>query len=180
MATFGQRLTGGMANRVVVTTAAIPRAEAIIVPVTPLEPRWWDEGPLRVRGQLPPALLALLQLARSERTGLRSVAGTALWEGCRASSDDDPAVTQHGWVLLDGPVLLAARLMVPVAVTSLRARGQSPDPPGLALVRRALSDAEQDDRVAWSARPLGRLIDLTMVRASLTLPNAMLRATVPD
>ncbi|MGP8160102.1 MAG: hypothetical protein ACLQGJ_02590 [Candidatus Dormibacteria bacterium] len=180
MATFGQRLAGGMADRVVLATSAIPRGENAIIPVAPLEPRWWDEGPLRLRRQLPPTLQALLRLAMSDWIGLRSLARTALWEACREPSDDDLVAGQDGWALLDGPTLLAVHLMLPPAMSPPSAPDPPADPRSSALVRRALSDAARDDRVGWSAHSHGRLIELSMLRASLALPDIILRAGAPD
>jgi hypothetical protein len=174
--TFGQRLTGGMADRVVVATSALPLGEKTIVPVAPLESRWWDEGPLRPRGQLSPTLQALLQLTVSDWIGLRSLARTALWEACRDPSNDDPAAEHDGWALFDGSTLLAIHLSLPPLAGPPSRPGPPPDPRSSALVRRALSEAGRDDRVGWSAHSQGRLIELSMVRASLTLPDAILRA----
>jgi len=179
-AAFGQRLTGGMADRVVVATSPMRRGENALIPVAPLEPRWWDEGPLRLRGQLSPALLALLHLAMSDWIGLRSLARTALWEACREPSLDDPAAEEGGWALLDGPTLLAAHLMLPPAASSPPVPGPPPDPRPSALVRRALSDAAWDDRVGWAVHSQGHLIKLSIVRASFTLPDAVLRAAALD
>jgi hypothetical protein len=180
LATFGQRLTGGMADRVVMATSAIPRGQNAIILVAPLEPRWWDQGPLRFRGQLSPTLVALLQLAVSDWVGLRSLARTALWQACREPANGDLAAEQGGWAVLDGPTILAAHLLLPPAVSSPSAPGPPLDPHSSALVRRALSEAARDDRVGWSAQSQGRLIELSMVRASLTLPDAILRAAAPD
>ena len=174
-AVFGQRLLGGMADRVVVTHSAIPEGENTIIPVAPLEPRWWDEGPLRLWGRLPATLLALVQLAASEWIGLRSLARTALWEACRELPRDDAPAEQDGWALLDGPTLLAAYLMVPPAVASA-APAPLQDPHSSALVRRALAEAARDARVAWSAVSHPDLIELSVVRASLSLPEAILQS----
>jgi hypothetical protein len=179
LATFGQRLTGGMADRVVMATSTIPRGREAIIPVAPLEPRWWDEGPLRLGGRLPPTVLALVQLAASDWVGLRSLARTALWEACRELSDNDLATEQDGWALLDGPTLLAVQLMLPPAVL-FPAPDAAHDPSSSALVRRALSEAARDDRVGWSAHSQGHLTELSMVRASLALPDAILRPAVLD
>jgi hypothetical protein len=174
-AAFGQRLTGGMANRVVVTTTAIPRGEDAIIPVAPIEPRWWDEGQLQLRGEIPPTLFALLQLAESDWIGLRSLARTALWEACREHFGDDAAAEQDGWALLDGPTLLAAHLRLPPAVPS-PAPAPLQDPHSSALVRRALAEASRDGRVAWSVVSHPDLIELSLVRASLSLPEAILQS----
>jgi hypothetical protein len=174
-AVFGQRLLGGMADRVVVTHSAIPEGANAIIPVAALEPRWWDEGPLRLGGRLPPTLLALVQLAASDWTGLRSLARTALWEAWRERLGDETAPEQSGWALLDGPTLLAAHLMVPPAVAAA-APAPLQDPHLSALVRRALAEAAQDDRVAWSAVSHPHLIELLVVRASLSLPDTILQS----
>ena len=174
-AAFGQRLLGGMADRVVVTTTAIPRGEDAIIPVAPLEPRWWDEGQLQLRGEIPPTLFALLQLAESDWIGLRSVARTALWEACREPLGDDTAAEEDGWALLDGPTLLAAHLLLPPAVAS-PAPDLLPDPHSSALVRRALAEAARDARVAWAVVSHPDLIELSLVRASLSLPEAILQS----
>jgi len=179
LATFGQRLTGGMADRVVVATSTIPLGGQAIIPVAPLEPRWWDEGPLRLDGRLPPTVLALVQLATSDWVGLRSLARTALWEACRELSDDDLATEQDSWALLDGPTLLAVQLMLPPGVI-FPAPDAAHDPSSSALVRRALSEAARDDRVGWLAHSQGHLTELSMVRASLALPDAILRPVVLD
>jgi hypothetical protein len=173
-AVFGQRLTGGMADRVVATTMAMPPGEAAIIPVAPLKPRWWDEGPLQFHGRLLPTPLALLLLAASDRIGLRSLARTALWETCREPSEDDAVEDQDGWALFDGSTLLAAHLMVPRAGSS-PAPAPPPEPPSSALVRRALAEAARDARVVWSVVSHPDLIELSVVRASLTLPDAILQ-----
>ena len=173
-AVFGQRLLGGMADRVVVTHSTIPEGENAIIPVAPLEPRWWDEGPLRLCGRLPPTPWALLQLAASDWVGLRSLARTALWEACRELPGDDAAAEQDGWALLDGPTLLAAYLMVPPDVSSATPAPLD-DPRSSALVRRALDEAARDARVAWSVVSHPHLTELSVVRASLTLPDAILQ-----
>jgi hypothetical protein len=175
LATFGQRLTGGMADRVVMATSAIPRGQNAIIPVAPLEPRWWDEGPLRLRGQLSPTLVALLQLAASDWIGLRSLARTALWEACRGSCDGALVAVPDSWALFDGRTLLAGRLMLAPAVSS-RAPDSPPDPHSSALVRRALAEAAEGARFAWSAVSHPDLTELSMVRASLILPEAILRS----
>jgi hypothetical protein len=171
---FGQRLLGGMADRVVVTHSATPGGANAIIPVTALEPRWWDQGPLRLGGRLPPTLMALVQLAASDWIGLRSLARTALWEACRERPGDEPAAEPDGWAVLDGPTLLAAYLMTPPAVASATPV-PLPDPHRSALVRRALAEAAQDARVAWSAVSHHGLVELSMVRASLSLPDTVLR-----
>ena len=176
-AVFGRRLLGGMADRVVVTHSAIPEGENAIIPVAPLEPRWWDEGPLRLGGRLPPTVLALLQLAASDWIGLRSLARTALWEACREPLGDDTAAEEDGWALLDGPTLLAAHLLLPPAVSS-PAPDLLPDPHSSALVRRALAEAVRDARVAWSTVSHFDFIELSAVRASRSLPEAILRSPV--
>jgi hypothetical protein len=173
-AVFGQRLLGGMADRVVVTHSAIPEGENAIIAVAPLEPRWWDEGPLRLGGRLPPTVLALLQLAASDWMGLRSLARTALWEVCRGPLGDDAPSEHDGWALLDGPTLLAAYVMVPPAVESA-APAPLQDLHASALVRRALAEAERDARVAWSAVSHPDLTELSVVRASLSIPEAILQ-----
>ena len=173
-AVFGQRLLGGMADRVVVTHSAIPEGENAIIPVAPLEPRWWDEGPLRLGGRLPPTPWALLQLAASDWVGLRSLARTALWEACRDPHGDETAAEQGGWALFDGPTLLAAYLMIPPKVPSA-APAPLQDPHSSALVRRALAEAARDARVAWSVVSHPDLTELSAVRASLTLPDAILQ-----
>jgi len=174
-AAFGQRLLGGMADRVVVTHSAIPDGANAIISVAALEPRWWDEGPLRLGGRLPPTLLALVQLSASDWTGLRSLARTALWEACRERPGDETAAEQGGWALLDGPTLLAAYLMVPPDVSSA-APTPLDDPHSSTLVRRALNEAARDARVAWSAVSHPDLIELSVVRASLSLPDAILQS----
>jgi hypothetical protein len=174
-AAFGQRLMGGMANRVVVTDSAIPEGGNAIIPVVPLEPRWWDEGPLRVGGRLPPTVLALVQLAEGDWIGLRSLARTALWEACREPFGDDTAAEEDGWALLDGPTLLAAYLLLPPAVPSPDP-DLLPDPHSSALVRRALAEASRDARVAWSVVSHPDLIELSLVRASLRLPEVILQS----
>jgi hypothetical protein len=173
-AIFGQRLLGGMADRVVVTHSAIPEGDNAIIPVAALEPRWWDEGPLRLGGRLPPTLLALVQLAASDWTGLRSLARTALWEAYRERPGDEAAAEQGGWALLDGPTLLAAYLLVPPDVSSA-APTPLDDPHSSTLVRRALDEAARDARVAWSAVSHPDLTELSVVRASLSLPDAILQ-----
>jgi hypothetical protein len=173
-AAFGQRLLGGMADRVVVTHSAVSEGENAIIPVAPLEPRWWDEGPLRLGGRLPPTVLALVQLAASDWIGLRSLARTALWETCRERPGDETAAEQSGWALLDGPTLLAAYLMVPSDVSSA-APTPLDDPHSSALVRRALDEAARDARVAWSVVSHPDLTELSVVRASLSLPDAILQ-----
>ena len=152
-AVFGRRLLGGMADRVVVTHSAIPEGENAIIPVAPLEPRWWDEGPLRFGDRLPPTVLALLQLAASDWTGLRSLARTALWEACRERPGDETAAEQGGWALLDGPTLLAAYLMIPPKVSSATPAPLQ-DPHSSALVRRALADPERHAPVVGATHAL--------------------------
>jgi hypothetical protein len=176
-AAFGQRLLGGMADRVVVTHSAIPDGANAIISVAALEPRWWDEGPLRLGGRLPPTLLALLQLAASDWFGLRSVAHTALWEACRELPGDGAAAEQDGWALLEGPTLLAAYLTGPPEVASA-APAPPQDPHSSALVHRALAEAAQDARVAWSTVSHFDFIELSAVRASRSLPEAILRSPV--
>jgi hypothetical protein len=172
---FGQRLLGGMADRVVVTHSAIPEGDNAIIPVAALEPRWWDQGPLRLGGRLPPTLMALVQLVASDWTGLRSLARTALWEACRERPGDETAAEQDGWALLDGPTLLAAYLIGPPEVASA-APAPPQDPHSSALVRRALAEAAQDACVAWSAVSHPHQIELSVVRASLSLPDTMLQS----
>ena len=172
---FGQRLLGGMADRVVVTHSAIPKDDNAIIPVAALEPRWWDQGPLRLGGRLPPTILALVQLAASDWTGLRSLARTALWQACRERSGDETAAEQGGWALLDGPTLLAAHLIVPPAVAPA-APAPLQDAHSSVLVRRALAEAARDARFAWSAVSHPDLTELSMVRASLNLPEAILQS----
>ena len=174
-AVFGQRLLGGMADRVVVTHSAVPEGETAIIPVAPLEPRWWDEGPLRLGGRLPPTPCGLLQLASSDWVGLRSLARTALWEANRGLLGEDAATEQDGWALLEGPTLLAAYLRVPPAVAAA-APAPLQDSHSSVLVRRALAEAAQDARVAWSAVSHPDLIELSVVRASLSLPDAILQS----
>jgi hypothetical protein len=173
-AAFGQRLTGGMADRVVMATSALPRGQNAVIQVAPLEPRWWDEGPLRLDGRLPPTLLALLLLTASDRIGLRSLARTALWEACRELPDGNAATEQDGWALLEGPTLLAAYLMVPPAVAAATPAPLQ-DAHSSALVRRTLGEAARDARFAWSAVSHPALTELSIVRASLNIPEAILR-----
>ena len=173
-ATFGQRLLGGMADRVVVTHSAIPEGDNAIIPVAALEPRWWDEGPLRPGGRLPPTLLALVQLAASDWTGLRSLARTALWEACRELPGDHAGAEQDGWALLEGPTLLAAYL---IGRPEAAAPAPPHDPHSSALVRRALTEAARDDRVEWSTISRRPLVQLFMTRRSLALPEAVLGAS---
>jgi hypothetical protein len=173
-AVFGQRLTGGMADRVVATTTAAPPGGASVTPVTPLEPRWWNEGPLRLGGRLPPTVLALLLLAASDWIGLRSLARTALWEACRELPEDGRAEAEDGWAILDGSTLLAAHLILPGAMSS-----PAPAPAlkthSSTLVHRALTDAARDDRVVWSTTSRRDLVELSILRPSLALPEAVLR-----
>lgn len=175
-AVFGQRLTGGMADRVVATTTAAPPGEASIAPVAPLEPRWWDEGPLRLGGRLPPTVLALLLLAASDWIGLRSLARTALWEACRELPEDAWAEAEDGWAILDGSTLLAAHLILPGAMSS-PAPAPTLEMPSSTLFHRALTDAARDDRVVWSTTSRRDLVELSILRPSLALPEAILRAS---
>jgi len=177
--TLGQRLKGGMADRVVVATSDIARGEHALIRVAPLEPRWWDEGPLRCRGSLPPAHLALLRLATGDWPGLRSLASTAFWEACRGQSDGDVGAGEAGWALLDGPTLLAVCLIVPPVAPVPPAPDPASDPHPSVLVRQAISEAARDARVAWSAHRHGRLTEVFMVRTSLDLPDAILRRQRP-
>jgi hypothetical protein len=173
---FGQRLLGGMADRVVVAHSAIPEGDNAIIPVAALEPRWWDEGPLRLGGRLPPTPWALLQLATSDWIGLRSVGRTALWDACREFPQDPWAEAEDSWALLDGPTLLAAHLTLPAAMSS-PVPAPASETPSSTLVHRALTDAARDDRVVWSTI-LGRdLVELSVLRPSLALPEAVLRAS---
>jgi hypothetical protein len=173
---FGQRLLGGMADRVVVTHSAIPKDDNAIIPVAALEPRWWDQGPLRLGGRLPPTILALVQLAASDWTGLRSLARTALWEACRERPGDETAAEQRGWALLDGPTLLAAHLILAGAMSS-SAPAPALETPSSTLVHRALADAARDDGVVWSTTSRCDLVELSILRPSLALPEAVRRAS---
>ena len=172
---FGQRLLGGMADRVVATHSAIPEGDNAIIWVAALEPRWWDQRPLRLAGRLPPTLMALAQLATSDCIGLRSLARTALWEACRERPGGETTAEQDGWALLDGPTLLAAYLIGPPEVASTTPAPLK-DPHSSALVRRALAEAAQDSRVAWSLVPHPHRIELSVVRASLSLPDTILQS----
>lgn len=174
-AQFGQVLIGGMAERVVSVTTPLPPSETVVVPVGALSPRWWDQGRPRLAGQLQPALLALLRLATSDRPGLRSIARTTLWEACRHSTGRREEWSGDGWVLFHGSTPLAIHLTVPLAAATPRDTSSS-DATSLRMIRRALAEAPGGDHVAHAVHLDGDLLEVSVVRVSLELPETVLRA----
>jgi hypothetical protein len=174
-AQFGQLLIGGMAERVVTVTTPLPPSETVVVSVGALSPRWWDQGRPRLAGQLQPALLALLRLATSDRPGLRSIAHTTLWEAFRHSTGRREERCGDGWALLHGSTLLAIHLTVPLAAATPRDTSSS-DATSLRMIRRALAEAPGGDHVAHAVQLDGDLLEVSVVRASLELPETVLRA----
>jgi hypothetical protein len=174
-AQFGQVLIGGMAERVVTVTTPLPPSETIVVPVGALSPRWWDQGRQRLAGQLQPALLALLRLATSDRPALRSIAHTTLWEAYRHSTDRRAKRSEDGWALFHGSTLLAIHLMLPRGAATPRDRSPS-DATSLRMIRRAMAKAPGGDHVAHVVQLDGDLLEVSVVRASLELPETVLQA----
>ncbi len=174
-AQFGQLLIGGMAERVVTVTTALPPNATVVVPVAALSPRWWDQGRPRLAGQLQPALLALFRLAISDRPGLRSIARTTLWEAYRHSTGRRAVRCGDGWVLFHGSTLLAIHLMFPLGAGTSTDTSPS-DATSLRMIRRALAEARSGDHVAHAVQLDGDLLEVSVVRASLELPETVLRA----
>lgn len=175
-ARFGQLLIGGMAERVVTVTTPLPPGETVVVPVEALSPRWWDQGRPRLAGELQPALLALLRLASSDRRGLPSIARTTLWEAYRRPIGRRAERPGDGWVLFHGSTLLALHLTVPLGVTTPRDTSPS-DATSLRMIRWALAEAPGGDHVANTVQLAGDLLEVSVVHASLELPETVLRAT---
>ena len=174
-AQFGQLLVGGMAQRVVTVTTPLPTSETVVVPVGALSPRWWDQGRPRLAGQLQPALQALLRLATSDRPGLRSIARTTLWEAHRHPTGRRAEGSGDGWALFYGSTLLAIHLTGPLAEATPRDTPPS-DATSLRMIRQALAEAPGADHVAHAVQLDGNLLEVSVVRASMELPETVLRA----
>jgi hypothetical protein len=172
-ARFGQLLVGGMAERVVTVSTPLPPSETVVVPVAALSPRWWDQGRPRLAGQLQPAL-ALFRLATSDRPGLRSIAHTTLWEAYRHPRGRRAERSGDGWMLFHGSTLLAMHVMVRLGAAKSRDTPPS-NATSMRLIRRALSEAPAGDHVGHAVQLDGDLLEASVVRASLELPETVLR-----
>lgn len=169
---FGQRVRGGMIDRAVTASTPVFPGATAVVPVEPLSPGWWREGEQITAATLPPALIALLVLAGSDRYGLRSIARTALWEAYRQLSGRHVSDGLGGWLLMKGGRLLAAHLLGP--------DGQPPSEDGaaveaypLGLVRKALAEGSGDGAIQIVSRDAG-IAEVWVVRASPQLADAVL------
>jgi hypothetical protein len=174
-AQFGQLLVGGMADRVVTVSTPLRPGETVVVPVAAVSPRWWDQGRARLAGQLQPAPLALLLLATSDRPGLRSIARTTLWEAYRHPTGRRAEGSGDGWALFYGSTLLAIHLTGPLAEATPRDTPPS-DATSLRMIRQALAEAPGADHVAHAVQLDGNLLEVSVVRASMELPETVLRA----
>lgn len=172
---FGQILAGGWADRVVAESAQVLPRRTIWLPVAPLSPRWWNQGPLALAGQLEPALLALLRLAVNGGGGLRSVAQTALWDAYGHNAHVEPDATEQSWALLHGSTVLAGRLIAPIEkLPSRPAPGHesSCDP-----VVISPAGARTDDGVLRSLHLFPDHLEMTAVQATEHLVDVILAAT---
>lgn len=106
----GVVLRGGMADRVVLRSTAIPVPGPVEVPVEALSGRWWDEGDLWLEPGVDATAAALTALAAgASDAGLRSRARVALAEvaGRRDEAGRD-AIAVGGWLLGRRDAVLAA------------------------------------------------------------------------
>jgi hypothetical protein len=162
---LGQVVSGGMADRAVATTVAIPPGGTAVLPVEPLSAQWWDAGVMGTAGELSSVLSALLIMARRGRPGLRSTARTALWAAYRHGGDVPPP--HGGWVLVRGSRVVALHLTVSSRLPSREA--DSPATRSLPL-GRSLSAGADAELVRHVVRH-GRWTELWLVRASPELPD---------
>jgi hypothetical protein len=171
-AVLGQVVNGGMVDRVVTQTTGLPLGKAVVVHTEPLSARWWDEGPPKLGGSLRPPLVALLMLASGGPAGLRAIARTALWEACGHPRRGHAAAGGNGWVLLDGPTLLAAHLTAPFPPA---ARAAASDQSGTRLLHGALAQMRWDAPLREAVHLHAGLVELSLVRESARLPWRILR-----
>jgi hypothetical protein len=172
IAVLGQMVNGGMVDRVVTQTTALPLGKAVVVHTEPLSARWWDEGPPKLGGSLRPPLVALLMLASDGPSGLRAIARTALWEAYDHRRGGHAAAGGHGWVLLDGPTLLAAHLTAPFPPA---AGAAASDQSGTRLLHGALARMRWDAPLREAVHVHAGLVELSLVRESARLPWRILR-----
>jgi hypothetical protein len=117
----GDLFTGGLADRAAHRAIVVdPRVERL-VPVEPVDVRWWWTGPPVLGGTLDPAesaLVALAGLDGSAPAGLAAIARTSLWAVARRpvleadlrSRPSAGVATARGWVLLADAAVLAAQV----------------------------------------------------------------------
>lgn len=112
----GTVLQGGMSARAVSRTVVVAPGPAVPVSVEPLGARWWDEGPLRVRGRLGAVAAGLLLQAACGEPSVARSALTALWslpDGGRMVGFGDRqgvAAPATGWVIVLGGEVVAVWL----------------------------------------------------------------------
>jgi hypothetical protein len=107
----GTVLIGGMSARVVRARCVVQAGSQAVVPVTPLEARWWDAGALwSVAGN--PVLTALVLQAALSADAAASSARNLLCSGALCEAALNSAVTARGdtagWVLYAGGSVVAA------------------------------------------------------------------------
>lgn len=144
----------------------------------PLSARWWRLDSPQLGAPLPPALAALLILAREAGTGLRSSARTALWEGYRRTVTAEPLGGPSRWALLRGQTVLAMHL---VRWGSARPSAASPRPGTLATSPvHPHPGGDAATSVVRLTHAEGHRMEVWLVRASRELPDAVLPGTRAD
>jgi hypothetical protein len=161
---LGDLITGGMADRALWASLAIPARTTRRVRGETVSSRWWARGQLRPAGQLPSALAALLILATRGDLGLGAIARTALWAGYRLGGAD---LTEGGagCLLLHDHQLLAAHLLI----------NRSDEDWAASFLQATSSGSGPMIEVVHD---VGERIDLWMVRASAALPNAVVASSL--
>ena len=200
----GDLFTGGLADRAALTAMVVGPGEERVLPVEPVEPRWWWTGPPVLDGALDPPLSALIALAGLDgvaRGGLSAIARTTLWAAAprgAARSDlagrhREVAISDWGWVLLAGTAVLATRVWD--RPRSLAAWPSDPVIPRVdagAAARRFLSSlarAQWEETVtgtglgeihgyhAAATLHEGRIVELGSARLSDELADSLLRGS---
>ena len=202
----GDLFTGGLADRAALTAMVVGPGEERVLPVEPVEPRWWWTGPPVLDGALDPPLSALLALAGLDDAaggGLSAVARSCLWEVAPRGAageqgdrwHDSVAGAARGWLVLAGTGVLATRVWD-------RPRPLSPGQRDLAVssaaadaARRFLGSlvraswrsagsgagiAEVSGHRAGATIHDGRIVELGSVRLSDEIALALLRRPILD